>query len=1049
MRSRSIICGFILTVLLLTCSALGQDAAKPIVEPGNWNYNDYWKTLRIGDKDFWLTEVGVWTRHTEENVERLKQTGFYNRTIPGYMPLRAFVPDTNTRAVFTKLAGDYVKNGWPFQSIDYIVFKGKVNVSDRISPEVRNLWIGDGQPEQTYRLEPVFHYFRTGKKWRGSSMNHWDDKQAEAFFRDKVMPRVKKELPFWDDEKHKWTHEELQKVSAIYVDAFWEDRMPLVWGMFVANFHMAMNMDVRAVGEKGATPFHAARARGMMRQGGGNMMFSIWRGHEPTERYAYPTSHWYTTRGDDWGMPFQLMPYYFFRPYLIGGHHMVVESYPGTGIMDIEGDGQYELTPIGHIGKELLDFVERHPERGTVYTPVGLMIDQCRNVGRVGTSHNGYNLPFDDADQMNYGIVRDLLYPEPTHTRFSGDYFGAAPYGEIFDILKPNTPTIKDNLSRKKLLANYKLLIAMGGIKLDKTYAADLQDYVRNGGVLAITAEDAAPLPESFLGCKAGDTFEAKGKIVSAGDGKEITENPFTAHALTLTSAKAIYTLDGKPMVTINKVGKGKVLVLAPRYLIQNEKVTTISGRGRTAWKQKPLLKFVAHLMDRLTQNATPIKVTFPEKARPNTGYVVMKKGDGWTVSLFNYSLERELVARTLSTAKVSASYPPKAIPFEITCNAPVNDIVEWYEDRDVTWKKVGGKAVIKESIRGGQILVYEFQPKRIDLGTVKKPINYALNKPVKASSHRPGFEPKFAVDGDTDNDNYWWSNVGKGRGKGRKFEMPQTLEVDLRRVRTIDHVKVIFHIWPKQSLHTRLRIYKYIVEASEDGKVWKTVLDERQNMNPAQAWGLERWFEPTQAQYVRLKVLHNTAFAGAQVVEFKVMGVKKKAYPIDRKSLVPKYEVQYPEFVKKTPKAKQKYLFDMKTAGAPKIGWMPAGTTWKQLCGPIKLTINTRSDGRVYEKSLYAQAHSEITYNIPKGAKTFASAIGQGSYKRDASIIFKVYVDDKLKFESPLYRLGMPVLPAVVDVAGGKKLKLVVTDGGDSIRNDYAWWGEARFLMK
>ena len=38
-------------------------------------------------------------------------------------------------------------------------------------------------------------------------------------------------------------------------------------------------------------------------------------------------------------------------------------------------------------------------------------------------------------------------------------------------------------------------------------------------------------------------------------------------------------------------------------------------------------------------------------------------------------------------------------------------------------------------------------------------------------------------------------------------------------------------------------------------------------------------------------------------------------------------------------------------------------------------------------------------------------------------------------------------MLPVVVDVAGAKELKLVVTDGGDGIRNDYAWWGEARLI--
>jgi NPCBM/NEW2 domain/F5/8 type C domain len=1043
--------GMLLPLILgaMVVAALG--APEAIVKPGNWTYNNYWKALRIGKKDFRFAEKGIWSRFKPEAVEQLKQVGMYHRTIPGYISLRAFDPDSTESPRFKRMAKQYLDNEWPFQTIDYNVFRGHP-ISRDLPSEVKRLWIGDGQPEQTYRLEPLFHFFETGKKWQGSSMYLWHDKWAESFFRDRLMPRIKKDLPFYADTKHKWTHAELQKLSVLYVDEFWKDRMPVVWGMFVASYHLAMNFDVRAVGEKGASPFLAARGRGMLRQGGGNMIHYVWRGHEPTERYAYPKSGWYTIRGDEWGWPLPLMKYYFFRPYLIGANHLTVEGFPdNTGIQDIEEDGQYELSTIGHIGRDMLDFVDRHPNRGTVYSPIGLMLDANRRIGKTGgTTHVGYNLPYDDADHMNHGVLRDLLFPRTTETRYASGHMGCAPYGEIFDLLKPNTPTRKRALSRKKLLANYKVLFALGGLSIDRAFAQDLQDYVGKGGVLVMNAEDASALPASFLGCSIGAAAPVRGDVISSFDGKRFKESSFKARTLKLNGAKALYTADGKPMVTLNKVGKGKVLVVAPSYMIQDDSITTRDGGFmRRPWKKKPLLTFVGDFVDHLRRNATPIDVRFPEAQRHDTSYIVQKKGDGWVVALFSYSLKVETRAETQGGSKIVCTYPTEAVPFELTCATPVSDVVEWYEDRDVKWKKVGGKAVISEAIRGGQVLVYELQPQYIDLGTVTKPVNYALNKSVTCSSNRPGFEPTFAVDGKRDNEGYWWSDMGKGRGRSRRFVMPQWLQVDLGRVRTIDHVFVQFHTWASQSLKTRLRIYKYIVEASEDGKAWQTVLDESKNMDPAQDWGLERWFKPMQARYVRLTVQHNTSYAGAQVVEFKVMGPKMKAYRIDRKSLVPKYEVQYPEFVKKTPKDEHIYLFDMKTAVPPKIGWMPAGTKWKQLCGPIKLIVSPQGEGRIYEKSIYAQANSEIVYAIPKGAKNFVAAIGQGSHKRRVSVVFKVFVDDKLKFESPIYRIGMPVMPAVVDVQGGQRLKLVVTDAGDGIRNDYAWWGEARFIHR
>jgi hypothetical protein len=36
-----------------------------------------------------------------------------------------------------------------------------------------------------------------------------------------------------------------------------------------------------------------------------------------------------------------------------------------------------------------------------------------------------------------------------------------------------------------------------------------------------------------------------------------------------------------------------------------------------------------------------------------------------------------------------------------------------------------------------------------------------------------------------------------------------------------------------------------------------------------------------------------------------------------------------------------------------------------------------------------------------------------------------------------------------MINVSGGSKLKLVTTDAGDGIAADYAWWGNARFILK
>ena len=95
----------------------------------------------------------------------------------------------------------------------------------------------------------------------------------------------------------------------------------------------------------------------------------------------------------------------------------------------------------------------------------------------------------------------------------------------------------------------------------------------------------------------------------------------------------------------------------------------------------------------------------------------------------------------------------------------------------------------------------------------------------------------------------------------------------------TISHALVLFHVWPLVTPEMRQRVYKYVVEASTDGRQWTTVVDQSKNESPAQAEGLERWFPPVPARYVRLTVLKNAALAGAQVVEFQVLGDGRETY--------------------------------------------------------------------------------------------------------------------------------------------------------------------------
>jgi len=163
---------------------------------------------------------------------------------------------------------------------------------------------------------------------------------------------------------------------------------------------------------------------------------------------------------------------------------------------------------------------------------------------------------------------------------------------------------------------------------------------------------------------------------------------------------------------------------------------------------------------------------------------------------------------------------------------------------------------------------------------------------------------------------------------------------------------------------------------------------------------------------------------------------------------------VKFPDWVEKVPAQKTRYLIGLKAANTPRPGWIPSRdknidtNPWSGLNRDAELFAGRNDVGRLYPRSLYAHAETEIVYELPEGFTHFVAAAGFGNREEASSVVFRVLVDGKETFRSDVYRLG-PILPVVVDIQGAKKLELVTEDAGDGLRGDYAWWGEARLVVK
>jgi len=131
--------------------------------------------------------------------------------------------------------------------------------------------------------------------------------------------------------------------------------------------------------------------------------------------------------------------------------------------------------------------------------------------------------------------------------------------------------------------------------------------------------------------------------------------------------------------------------------------------------------------------------------------------------------------------------------------------------------------------------------------------VNLCKGRPVTAS--RPwqgGLKPELAVDGVIALHSYWSSP-----------EPPSAITVDFGEATPLRVVRVI-NYWDGR------RYYQYRVEASADGKGWQLVGDHTENTQPATKEGKLFRFPTTDARFLRVTMLKNSANPGMHIVELQ-----------------------------------------------------------------------------------------------------------------------------------------------------------------------------------
>src|SRR5205814_3185487 len=264
-----------------------------------------------------------------------------------------------------------------------------------------------------------------------------------------------------------------------------------------------------------------------------------------------------------------------------------------------------------------MKFARKHPDRGTPYTPIAFLLDPAH-----GWEMTDYpQWPF-GVSQINKSdrALRELFgaayYPgsvregEPA----SGERQSFVPgiFGNIFDVLVASQ-------THKDAIDAYAALIAGGRIDWSNEWATTLADYVRKGGVVVLNSAQIKGLPADFLGVRLlGTTGEAhNARCLSKDESpQDLHGGIFRFEHVEMKGAEIlIATPSNEPLVTINKLGRGKVVFVAvPDLLGEDERITT----------------FAAHLLTHLAADATPVKVD------GEVEYLINRNSHGWVVTLFN-----------------------------------------------------------------------------------------------------------------------------------------------------------------------------------------------------------------------------------------------------------------------------------------------------------------------------------------------------------------------------------------------------------------------------
>jgi len=349
------------------------------------------------------------------------------------------------------------------------------------------------------------------------------------------------------------------------------------------------------------------------------------------------------------------------------------------------GENPFQLNPLGRITDEFMRFAEKHPDRGTPYTPVAFLLDPAHGWDMTDYPHWPFGVSqIDKSDRALRELFGAAYYPAPVTegepATADRQAFIASVFGDIFDVLVASE-------TRREAIDAYRALVIGGRVEWSPAWIKRLEDYVRKGGVLVINAAQTKGLSADLLGVRmTGEKVEAdEASCLSPNEaGTDLRGQMFRYERVEARKGTQVLieTPTHDPLVTINKIGRGKLVFVAlPDLLGEDERLTP----------------FAAHLLAHLCADATPVNV------RGEVEYLVNRTERGWVITLINNKgvlKPQQGLAQVDRSASVEVSLSLKGKKIE--------QAREWTDDKPLNISRESGQSSVKLNIAPGGVSIVE-----------------------------------------------------------------------------------------------------------------------------------------------------------------------------------------------------------------------------------------------------------------------------------------------------------------------------------------------------